>query len=165
MTTLDQHTAARTAGPAFDRLGAAAARYGLVIVIAWIGLLKFTSYEAHGIEPLVSESPLMAWLYGIFSVTTFSALLGVVEVATALLLAVRPWWPRISAVGSVMAIGLFVATLSFLFTTPDVFEATEGGFPILTLSGSFLLKDVALLGIAVWTLTDALAGVRAIRRA
>jgi uncharacterized membrane protein YkgB len=102
----------------------------------------------------------MAWLYGVFAVTTFSALLGVVEVATAVLLAVRPWWPRISALGSVLAIGLFVATLSFLFTTPDVFEAAEGGFPILTLSGSFLLKDVALLGIAVWTLTDALAGVR-----
>jgi len=43
------------------------ARYGLV-VIGWIGALKFTSFEAHGIQPLVANSPLMSWLYDIFSV-------------------------------------------------------------------------------------------------
>jgi uncharacterized membrane protein YkgB len=143
-----------------ERLGAHFARYGLVIVIGWIGLLKFTSFEAHGIEPLVASSPLMSWLYGIFSVTTFSALLGVVEVATAVLLAVKPLAPRLSAVGSVMAIGLFVATITFLFTTPGVFEASAGGFPILSSSGQFLIKDAALLGVSVWTLADALRATR-----
>ena len=53
--------------------------------------------------------------------------------------------------------GLFIATISFLFTTPDVFEASAGGFPLLSLDGGFLIKDVALLGLAVWTLADALA--------
>lgn len=95
-------------------------------------------------------------MYVFFSVTTFSALLGVVEVAAAVLLAVKPWWPRVSAIGSVIAIGLFVATLSFLFTTPGVFEASQGGFPLLSTTGQFLIKDVVLLGAAVWTLTDAL---------
>jgi reactive chlorine resistance protein C len=79
-----------------------------------------------------------------------------VEVATAALLAVKPWAPRLSAVGGVMAIGLFVSTITFLFTTAGVFEASEGGFPVLTLSGGFLVKDVALLGISIWTLADAL---------
>src|SRR6185312_15561988 len=100
-----------------DTLGANITRYGLVIVIGWIGLMKFTAFEAHGIEPLVANSPFMSWLYDIFSVTTFSALLGVVEVAAAVLLAIKLWAPRLSAVGSVISIGLFVATLSFLFTT------------------------------------------------
>ena len=40
-----------------DSLGANLARYGLVIVIGWIGLMKFTEFEARGIEPLVSNSP------------------------------------------------------------------------------------------------------------
>jgi uncharacterized membrane protein YkgB len=137
------------------------ARYGLALVIGWIGALKFTSYEAQGIEPLVANSPLMSWLYEIFSVTTFSALLGVVEITTALLLCVKPWWPRISMVGSVMAIGLFVGTLSFLFTTPGVAEASAGGFPVLSANpGQFLLKDVALLGISAWTFADAMSAVR-----
>jgi uncharacterized membrane protein YkgB len=51
-------------------------RYGLVLVIAWIGFMKFTAYEAAGIQPLVSHSPLMSWVYAIFSERAFSALLG-----------------------------------------------------------------------------------------
>jgi uncharacterized membrane protein YkgB len=146
------------------RIGGAVARYGLVLVIGWIGVLKFTAYEAQGIQPLVANSPFMSWLYGVFSVTTFSTLLGVLEVATAVLLAVKPWWPKVSAVGSVIAIGLFVATITFLFTTPGIGEPAGGGFPALSTTGQFLIKDVALLGIAVWTLGDALRGVRINRR-
>jgi uncharacterized membrane protein YkgB len=137
------------------------ARYGLALVIGWIGALKFTSYEAQGIQPLVANSPFMSWLYDIFTVNTFSALLGVVEITTAVLLCVKPWWPRISMVGSVMAIGLFLGTLSFLFTTPGVGEASAGGFPVLSANpGQFLIKDVALLGLAAWTFADAMAAAR-----
>jgi hypothetical protein len=32
------------------------------------GVLKFTAGEAQGIQPLVANSPLMFWLYRIFSV-------------------------------------------------------------------------------------------------
>ena len=136
-------------------------RYGLAIVLVWYGGLKFMNYEAEGIVPLVSESPLMSWVYEIFSVYTFSALLGVFEIAAAVLLAVRPWWPKVSIGGSLLAIALFTSTISFMFTTPGVFEASQGGFPALSLTGGFLMKDIALLGISVWTLVDA---VRALRR-
>ena len=139
-----------------DAVGGTLARYGLVVVLAWFGLLKFMAYEARGIEPLVSESPLMSWLYGVLSVTTFSSLLGAFELAAAALLAVKPWWPRVSALGSLLAIVLFTGTISFLFTTPGVTEAAAGGFPALSITGEFLIKDVALFGVAVWTLFDAL---------
>lgn len=76
------------------------------------------AYEAQGIQPLVSESPLMGWLYDVFSVTTFPALLGLSELAAAALLAVKPWWPRVSVWGRLLAIVLFTGTDSFLFTTP-----------------------------------------------
>lgn len=162
MTAINDTT--RTDSSALDaritRIGGAIARYGLALVIGWIGVLKFTEYEARGIEPLVANSPLMSWLYEIFSVTTFSSLLGVVEVTAAVLLAVKPWLPRVSAAGSVIAVGLFVATISFLFTTPGVVEAAEGGFPWLGVNGQFLIKDVALLGLAVWTLGDSLRSAR-----
>jgi len=154
MTTVNEHRVPAVAR--IDQVGGLLARYGLVVVIGWIGLMKFTTYEAKGIEPLVATSPLMSWVYDVFSVTAFSALLGAVEVAAAVLLALGPWWPSISAVGSVIAVGLFVATLSFLFTAPGVFEAAEGGFPMLGSTGQFLIKDAALLGISVWTLGDAL---------
>lgn len=44
-------------------LGAFLARYGLVLVLGWIGAMKFTAYEAEGIKPLVETSPLMSWMY------------------------------------------------------------------------------------------------------
>jgi uncharacterized membrane protein YkgB len=145
----------------FDTAAGLIVRYGLVIVLLWYGGLKFMRYEAEGIVPLVSESPFMSWVYDVFSVSTFSALLGVFEIAAAVLLAVKPWWPKVSVGGSLLAIALFVSTISFMFTTPGVFEASQGGFPALSSTGGFLMKDIALLGISVWTLADA---VRAVRR-
>jgi uncharacterized membrane protein YkgB len=53
--------------------------------------MKFTAYEAEGIRPFVAHSPVMSWVYGLMSVRDFSAVLGVVEVATALLIAARPF--------------------------------------------------------------------------
>ena len=162
MTTIQTPARIHVTDSAASTVGALAARYGLVIVIGWIGALKFTDYEANGIQPLVANSPLMSWVYGIFSVTAFSTMLGVIELATAVLLAVKPWWPKVSVLGSVMAVGLFLATISFLVTTPGIWEESAGGFPALSSTGQFLIKDVALIGLAVWTLGDAL---RAIRRA
>ena len=48
-------------------------RYGLVAVIAWIGALKYGTYEAAAIQPLIAHSPLLSWLYHIFSVRALGA--------------------------------------------------------------------------------------------
>ena len=50
-------------------------------------------------------------------------------------------------------------------TTPGVGGETAGGFPLLSMTGQLLVKDVALLGIAVWTLEDALRAARVANRA
>ena len=44
-----------------DRFGMGMLRLGLVIVLVWIGGLKFASYEADGIVPLVANSPFMSF--------------------------------------------------------------------------------------------------------
>ena len=134
-------------------------RYGLVVVIAWIGALKYTSYEAAAIQPLIAHSPLLSWLYNIFSIRALGAALGTAEIIAALLIALRPWWPRVSAAGSAFGVLLFASTLSFLFTTPGATAA--GGFPVLSvLPGQFLLKDIVLIGAALWTLGDSLGAAR-----
>ena len=139
-----------------EAAGRELARYGLVVVVGWIGLMKFTAYEAEGIRLYVTNSPLMSWVYGILSVRSFSAALGVVEVVTALLIAARPLSPRASALGSALAVGMFLTTLSFLVTTPGVWEPSAGGFPALSgKPGQFLIKDLALLGIALWSFGEA----------
>ena len=40
----------------FEKVGGFLIRYGLVLVLAWIGAMKFTAYEAEGIKALVQTS-------------------------------------------------------------------------------------------------------------
>ena len=158
MATLMQDTAheQRAMSSRVEAAGRGLARYGLAVVVGWIGLMKFTGYEAEGIRPFVANSPLLSWAYVPLSVRGFSAVLGVVEVAIALLIAARPLSPRASALGSALAVGMFLTTLSFLVTTPGVWEASAGGFPALSgKPGQFLIKDLALLGISLWSLGEA----------
>ena len=142
----------------FQALGGAVLRYGLVGVIGWIGLMKFTRVEAEAIWPLVAHSPLLSWASTSFGVGPFSNAVGIVEVTIAALIALRPVAPRASALGSALAVGMFATTLSFLLTTTGVWESSLGGFPAISvLPGQFLLKDVVLLGAALWSLGESLA--------
>jgi len=135
---------------------AALLRLGLIVPLLWIGIQKFTAAEAHGIEPLIRHQPAMSWLYQVMSVQAFSDVLGGVEIVAAILIAIKPLSTTASAVGSIIAVGLFVSTTSFLITTPGVVAPSPLHIPLLTADGAFLIKDIALLGAALWTLADAL---------
>jgi uncharacterized membrane protein YkgB len=130
-------------------LGNGILRYGLVALLLLWGGLKFVAFEAEAIRPLIENSPLMSWLYPLLGVRGTSALIGVVELAAALLICTRRWAPRLSALGSLIAAGTFVVTLSFLITTPGVLAPTS---PF----GGFLMKDIILLGAALATAAEAL---------
>ncbi len=54
---------------------------------------------------------------------------------------------------------LFVSTVSFLFTTPGGSEPAGGGFPALSLTGEFLLKDIPLLSLSFLALADAMRAI------
>src|SRR5258708_3736323 len=148
--------AAETTKPssALERVGIHVSRYGLVATLLLIGLLKFTAGEARGIQPLVASSPLMFWLYRIFSLQAVSNLIGAIEITVALLIALRPFSARLSFIGSIGAIITFLLTVSFLFSTPGAFHFSQG-FPLLGGAGQFLIKDLLLLGASIWTAAEA----------
>jgi reactive chlorine resistance protein C len=99
-----------------------------VVILIWIGLMKFTAYEAHGIRLYVANSPLMRWAYDVMSVRGFTGLLGGL---------------------------MFLTTLSLLVTTPGVWEPSAAGFPgPVGKPGQVLIKDLALLGISLWSLGE-----------
>ena len=138
-----------------QKTGELVIRYGLVLVLAWIGAMKFTAYEAAGIKTLVETSPFMSWMYKVFSLQATSNVVGIAELAAAALIAIKPVSGRLSAIGSVLAVCTFLTTLTFLFSLPG-WEKSLGGFPALSGSGGFLLKDTVLLGAALFTLGDSL---------
>jgi len=138
-----------TRARALEALGTHALRYGLVLVLVLFGLAKFTAAEAEAIRPLVSNSPFMSWMYAILSDQGASRAIGSIELIAATLIAARPVSARASAVGSALAVGIFVTTLSFLFTTPGALGAMHPAH-------GFLLKDIVLLAAAVAIGTEAL---------
>jgi len=144
-----EHETARFTGTA----GLVLLRYGLVFFLLLYGSFKFFAFEAEAIQPLVSNSPFLAWLYPLFGLRGTSALIGVIEVVTALAIASRHWFPRISGYGSLAASLTFLTTLSFLVTTPGAIS------PASPLNG-FLLKDLLLLGAALFTSAEALTAAR-----
>ncbi len=147
-------------GFTLESIGAKVIRYGLVIILLWVGALKFTAYEAEGIQGLIANSPLMSWMLSVMSVQGAAMLIGVVEITLGLLIATRPFAPKVSAIGSIGAIIMFLTTLSFVFTTPGVWQPGYG-FPFPSpMPGQFLAKDIMLLGAAIWTAGEALRASR-----
>ena len=136
------------------RIGMTAMRYALALIFLWFGAMKFTSYEATEIAPFIANSPLVGWWHALLGIQGASIMLGVYEIATAILLAIRPLSPRAGVVGAGMAVLTFLLTLSFMFSTPGV--AAPSGFPALSGVGQFLLKDLGLLAISIWLLGEAL---------
>lgn len=167
-----------------DRVGMGMLRLGVVLVLVWIGGLKFADYEADSIVPLVANSPVMGFLYhhpapdyrhfmnkegelvsahrtwhesnGTYR---FSHVLGCVIVGIGILIAVYPIKPAVSMLGSFLLIGMSLTTLSFLITTPEAWVPNLGdsahGFPYLSGVGRLVVKDAIMLGAAVVTMADA----------
>ena len=129
-------------GRQIQTLGATVLRLSLAFLLALFGIFKFFQFEADAIQPLVSHSPALAWMYAVFSVRTASAVIGVVEVAAALALLLAPWSPRLGVVGGLVASGTFLTTLSFLATTPGLLAPGND-------AAGFILKDLVLLGAAL----------------
>lgn len=93
--------------------------------------MTFTGYEANGIQPLVAHSPFLGWMYHFLTVRQFSGGLGVAEVAIATLIALRPWSPKASAIGSALGVLMFSGYPLLLILDPWM------GTEPRRLSGSF----------------------------
>ena len=148
--TVDGNTQKRSLGVTTMNLGVFGVYVALAVIYFWFGGMKFTHYEAQGLVPLVGNSPLLGWVYKIFSVDTFSGLLGILEVSIGALILGRFVSPKLSILGGALSAGLFVTTVSFMFSTPGVFEPGLG-FPAITIApGQFLLKDIGLLAASIF---------------
>lgn len=166
-----------------DRVGVVVTRIGLVVVLVWIGSLKVFRYEDEGIVPFVANSPVMSFFYrqpaGEYrqhmnregelvaanrewhernGTYVFAYGLGSVIVAFGVMIALHPWLPQLSALGSFLVFAMSFVTLSFLVTTPECWVpalgSPEHGFPLLSGAGRLVVKDAIMAGAALVTMAD-----------
>ena len=129
--------------PRLARLGYCISLLGIVLIMLWIGIFKFTPTEAAGIKPLVENHFLLFWLYDVLSVQHVSDLFGVIEIVTGLLLLFSVRYDALRPLAALCLIATFVITLSFLFTTPGIWKIVDG----VPSTDFFILKDLPMLGL------------------
>jgi len=115
-----------------ERLAGPLLRISLGLVLLWIGSLHLDNPQS--IVVLLSMSlPFLAY-------SAFVYVLGALEVIAGVLLIAGLW---VRYVG-LLTLVLFAGTLTIFVIAPGV-----TGFPLLTLMGQFLLKDVVLASAAI----------------
>jgi uncharacterized membrane protein YkgB len=152
--------AASTAnGPRIQRLGRVIATIGIILPLLFIGGLKFTPPEIEALKGLIGMAPWLSWLYPLFGEAGASYFLGIVEIAAALLLIASFRTARAGLLGALLATLTFVVTSSLLLL-PIAWDDSLGGFPALSPLGQFLIKDIALLGVALIVAGESLTRVQ-----
>lgn len=112
--------------------------FPVLLVLAWIGAMKFYEFEAQGIKTLLETSPFMSWMYSVWDLQTTSNLIGVFDLLTVALLVLSIYKPLFLVPGVLMALSVMLMTQTFLFTLPGALS----GDTILTTTGHFLIKDL-----------------------
>ncbi|WP_285057698.1 DUF417 family protein [Pedobacter ginsengisoli] len=119
-----------------------------IVVLVWIGLLKFTPSEAAAIKGYASNSFLMNWLYSLASDQGVSNFIGIFELITAALLIVSFWNDKAGRIGGYLSAVIFLTTLSFLATTPVIWKQMDG----IPVTDFFVVKDLAFLAVSLQVL-------------
>jgi uncharacterized membrane protein YkgB len=163
------HTAGRwdvaDTGAAVARVGGWTITAALAVIFLWFGGMKFLSFEAEGLVGIISNNPLISWLYTLFGVQGGARFLGVFEIITGLLIAARVFDARASAFGAAMGVWSFFLTVTCMFTTPGVAQkGYEGTLALSVAPGAFLVKDIVLFSACLWLLGISLVEAGARRR-
>ena len=138
-----------------DALAIDVLRWTMVLIFLWFGGLKFATYEAEGLASVARDYWALGWLYPLAGVAGTSIVVGLVEIATGLLIAAGQISPNASLAGGAMGMIIFLITLSFLPIAPMVWQ--DGyGFPALGLTGQMLIKDIVLLAACLLLARDGL---------
>jgi uncharacterized membrane protein YkgB len=127
-------------------------RTSMVFIFAIFGYQKWFVFEAQQIEPFISYNPFVFWLIPAFGLRGASWFLGVSEWTFGALLLFGFWNKRLGILGAMGSILTFISTFATIPFMPDGWVATAGGFPAMTVSTAFLMKDIVLLAASVYLL-------------
>src|ERR1700752_4025224 len=133
-------------------------RASMVIMYFFFGYQKWWPYEAERLVPFISNSPLIRWLYLVFSHQGASWLLGVSEWTFGALLLAGFWDKRLGILGAAGSTVTFIVTVSIIPFMPNGWDPVAG-FPAMTGNVPFLMKDVVLLAVSFYLLKQDVVGV------
>ena len=124
-------------------------------MLLWAGSYKMTAPGAEGIVPLVSHSPLIWWHFKLFGPYIGADIIGLTEIAAAILFIVGYLRPTAGIVGGLITIVMFFVTSTMVMTTPGAIIAVPGirHMRYMSFLGLFLFKDVISLGVSFYLIS------------
>jgi uncharacterized membrane protein YkgB len=136
-------------------------RASMVVIFLFFGYQKWFQYEAQALVPYISNGPLISWMYPVFGIRGATYLLGVSEWTFGALLFAGFWSKRLGILGALGSCFSFLATITIIPFIPNGWAPSAGGFPAMTETVAFLLKDLVLLAVSVYLLRQDLIRVSA----
>src|SRR5216683_6129647 len=127
-------------------------RASMVLIFLFFGYQKWWEYEAQALIPYISNGPLIAWMYPVFGVRGAYWFLGLSEWTFGALLFIGFWNKTAGVLGALGGIASFVSTTTIIPFMPGGWAASAGGFPAMTETAAFLMKDFALLAVSFYLL-------------
>ena len=125
---------------------------GMIVMLLWAGSYKMTAPGAEGIVPLVSNSPLIWWHFKLFGPYIGSDLIGITEIAAALLFFAGYFRPKAGVIGGLITTLMFFITSTMVITTPGATISVHG-IRYMSFLGLFLYKDVISLGVSFYLIS------------
>src|SRR4029077_19782149 len=127
-------------------------RASIVIIFLFFGYQKWFEYEAQALIPYISNGPLIFWMYPVFGVRGATWFLGVDEWGLGALLFAGFWNKRLGILGALGSCFAFISTITIIPFIPNGWAPSAGGFPAMTETVAFLMKDLVLLAASVYLL-------------
>lgn len=138
----------------FNGSGVFVLRYGLGLVIIWLGFLKFKNSEADYTYQLISGGYL-SWLLQYLTPYALNQIVAYLQIIIGVLIMLKPISRPLSFWGGLAAVVMLLFSVSMLFTSNVVWQVGYG-FPELSKVGQTILKDFVLLGAAAWCVGDSI---------
>lgn len=127
-------------------------RASMVLIYFMFGYQKWFAYEAQGLIPFFTHGPLISWMYPVFGIRGSTYLLGASEWLFGALLLAGFWSRKLGILGALGSVITFLCTVTIIPFFPEGWAAPAGGFPAMTLTMGFLMKDVVLLAVSFYLL-------------
>ncbi len=139
-------------------------RAAMVVIFAWFGWDKWHVDEIQQLVPMITHGPLIFWTIPVLGVRGTSILLGTSEWTFGLLLLLGFWDKKLGIIGALGSAATFVATVTIFPFAPDGWDEAAGGFPSMSITTAFLLKDLVLLAVSFYLLKQDASRVMATRK-
>ena len=129
-------------------------RAAMVVIFAWFGYDKWFGSEIRGLLPIITHGPFIFWTIPVLGIHGTSIFLGTSEWTFGTLLFLGFWNKKLGMLGAIGSAATFISTLTAMPFVPDAWDAGAGGFPAMTANTAFLLKDLVLLTVSVYLLSQ-----------